>query len=55
MAQKTLEERIDRLEKMLADMAHADTLAPLDPEKKAAHDRVKVAKDEIKEEHKNNP
>lgn len=55
MAQKTLEERIDRLEKMLADMAHADTLAPLDPEKKAAHDRVKVAKDEIKEEHKNKP
>lgn len=55
MAQKTIEERLDRLEKMLADMAHADSLAPLDPEKKAAHDRVKLAKDEIKQEHKNKP
>lgn len=55
MPQKTVEERLDRIEKMLADIAHADSLAPLDPEKKAAHDRVKVAKDEIKEEHKNKP
>ena len=55
MPKKTIEERLDRLEKVLADIAHAETLAPLDPEKKAAHDRVKAAKDEIKEEHKNKP
>lgn len=52
---KTLEERVERLEKMVADMVESSSMAPLDPKKTEADQRVKVAKDEIKEEHKPTP
>jgi len=52
---KTLEERVERVEKMLADILETSSGAPLDPNVVAAHERVKVAKDEIKEEHAPKP